>query len=63
MNQNLLGRVVVGAKLVVGGVATLASLSGCEGGGLGGLLGSTSAMKLLSPLVKDAANSCVSNLS
>lgn len=40
----------------------LSPVAGCQGNGLGGLMGSSSAMELLSPLVKDAANSYVSNL-
>jgi hypothetical protein len=46
------------------GVATftVAPLSGCQNGGLGGLMGSKSAMELLSPALKDAANSYIGNV-
>ncbi len=52
-------RGIVGA-CVVGSM--FAPMCGCQSGGLGGLLGSQSAMELLSPLVRDAANSYVGNL-
>ncbi|MBY0263292.1 MAG: hypothetical protein K2Q20_13170 [Phycisphaerales bacterium] len=37
-------------------------LGGCESGGLGGMLGGSSALEALSPAIKDAANSYLGNL-
>lgn len=44
------------------GAAMLLPMAGCKTTPLGGLLGSPSAMDLLSPLVKEAANSYLSDL-
>lgn len=63
MNSKAMRGVVMGVAISFGGLAALGPLGGCEGGGLGGLLGSKSAMEMLSPLVKEAADSYVGNLS
>lgn len=55
-------------NLILSSIATLAilapttAMTGCESAQLGGLLNSKTAMDLLSPLVKEAANSYVANL-
>ncbi len=43
------------------GAATICSMTGCQSGGLSGLM-NRSAMDMLTPMVKDAANSYISNL-
>lgn len=49
--------------LVLGLTLPAATLTGCKGGGLSGLLAQPDAMSLLSPLVKSAANDYVAGLS
>ncbi len=44
------------------GSLAVAPMSGCESSNLGGLLGSPAAMELLSPLVKQAANTYLNDL-
>lgn len=55
-------RLAPAIALTILGAAMLSPLPGCQSGGLGGLMGSPAAMQLLSPLVKDAANSYLGNL-
>lgn len=49
------------AALLLISAAAFSPLSGCQSGGLSGLM-NQSAMELLTPMVKDAANSYVNNL-
>jgi hypothetical protein len=62
MNHNFFARIAISSALILTAIITISPLSGCQSGGLAGLMGNKTAMDLLSPLVKDAANSYVSNL-
>lgn len=62
MTRNISRCLGAASAVAVFGSATLAPVAGCQSGGLGGLLGSSSAMDMLSPVVKDAANSYLTNL-
>ena len=55
-------RLVASTVLCTAILVPLPAMSGCETAQLGNLLSSPTAMELLSPLVKDAANSYISNL-
>jgi hypothetical protein len=54
-------RASVLAGVIALGTAAL-PIAGCKGGGLGGLMSSPTAMDLLAPAIKDAANAYVGNL-
>jgi hypothetical protein len=62
MLRTLAPRLALSSALILAAAAMLSPLSGCQSGGLAGLMGSKSAMDMLTPMVKDAANSYVGNL-
>ena len=62
MKCNVVRRLGAGALIAIAGAGVSVSSVGCQSGGLGGLRSSKSAMEMLSPMVKDAANSYVGNL-
>jgi hypothetical protein len=62
MTHNKLRRLILPTTLCTLFIAPLPTMSGCESTQLRELLSSPTAMDLLSPLVKDAANSYISNL-
>ena len=55
-------QLILAAALTATVVTPMTTMTGCESAQLGSILNSPAAMDLLSPLVKDAANSYIANL-
>lgn len=53
---------IIAAALTTGTITPMTTMTGCESTQIGSILNSKTAMDLLSPLVKDAANSYIANL-
>ena len=62
MTRNVICRLGIGITLTMVGATMLSPIAGCQSVGLGDAMSSRSAMEMLSPMLKDAANSYVSNL-
>ena len=62
MNRSTLRRASIATAVALISAAGAAPMTGCESGGFGGMSASQSAMNMLSPMVKDAANSYLGNL-
>lgn len=62
MTRESFRRVAAATACALVSAGVLGPVAGCQSGGLGGILGSKSAMDMLSPMVKDAANSYLGNL-
>jgi hypothetical protein len=62
MPRRTVSRITLSAALTLAACALVSPMSGCQSGGLAGLMGSKSAMDMLTPMVKDAANSYIASL-
>jgi len=62
MTRQRIHRLAMATAWAIVSATALGPVAGCQSGGLGGMMGSKSAIDLLTPMVKDAANSYLSNL-